>query len=304
LITVLAGGTGSVKLVRGFGALTRDMIIISNVGDNIWLYGLYVCPDIDTIVYGLSGLLNEKQGWGIKGDSFECLAQLNDLGAPSWFGLGDKDLAIHLLRTSMLKDGKSLSEITDQVRRRYRIPAKIIPATDDEVTTVIATDKGNMHLQEFWVKNEGKPQVKGVHYRGARKAHASLKAMDAIRQSDLVIIAPANPISSIGPIIALAGLRKVLEKNRNKVVAVSPLIGEHAISGPASKYMRALGISSSPVGVADFYRDFVSKFVISTSDHQLANKIEAFDMQVFETNITMRNSQNEIRLGQYLLDRS
>ncbi len=278
--------------------------MISNVGDNIWLHGLYICPDVDTIVYGLAGLLDEKRGWGVKDDSFECLAQLEKLGAPTWFSLGDKDLATHLARTAMMNKGKSLSEVTEWMRRRYAISARIIPATDNEVATKIITDKGKMHLQEFWVKYKGNLAVTGVQYDGAKSAKANRKAIEAIRKSDMVIVAPANPVSSIGPIVALTELRKELAKNRDKVVAVSPLIGDVAVSGPAVKYMKALGLASSPVGVAEYYRDFVGSFVIAASDHKLTPKIQGLGMQVYETNITMKNKQDEIRLGQYLMDRA
>jgi len=287
--------------VRGLDKLTKEMTVISNVGDNIWLYGLYVCPDIDTIVYGLAGILDRKRGWGIKGDSFNCLAHLKRLGAPAWFGLGDFDIATHLLRTDMVKAGKSLSEVTDFMRRRYSISAKIIPATDSEVTTRIATPKGDMHLQEFWVKNRGTPKVTGIHYAGADRADPSRYAIDAIRKSDVTIVAPANPVSSIGPIVAIPELRKELVRNRHKVVAISPIIGEKAISGPAVKYMKALGIEISPVGVARYYKDFVGTFLISKSDHDMASRIEAFGMQVYETNITMKTGQDEVRLGRYIL---
>lgn len=277
------------------------MTVISNVGDNIWLYGLYICPDIDTIVYGLAGMLDRERGWGIKGDSFNCLAHLKRLGAPVWFNLGDFDIATHLLRTSMVKAGKSLSEITDFMRRRYSISAKIIPATDSEVTTKIVTPRGEMHLQEFWVKNRGALKVTGIYYAGADGVKASRGAIDAIRKSDVIIVAPANPVSSIGPIVAIPDLRKELARNRHKVAAVSPLIGEKAISGPAVKYMKAIGIEISPVGVARYYSDFVGTFVISKSDHRMARRIEALGMQVYETNITMRTRQDEVRLGSYIL---
>jgi LPPG:FO 2-phospho-L-lactate transferase len=303
LITVLAGGTGSVKLVRGLARSAKDMTVISNVGDNIWLYGLSVCPDIDTIIYGLAGLLDTKRGWGVRGDSFECLAQLKKLGAPAWFSLGDRDLATHLLRTGMIKGGKSLSEVTGWMRDRYLVAAKVIPATDTEVTTRIMTDRGEMHLQEFWVKHRGTPKVTGIRYDGADKAAANSDAIDAISKSDAIVIAPANPVSSIGPIVALADLQKELVQNRDRVIAVSPLIGEKAVSGPAVKYMKALGLESSPVGVARYYRDFAGSFVISKVDHRLAPRIESFGMQVYETNITMKSRQDEVRLGRNILSR-
>ena len=194
-ISVLAGGTGSIKLVRALAAIEKDIVVICNVGDNTWMHGLYVCPDIDTMIYGLANMLDQKRGWGIKGDSFQCLAQMKKIGASTWFSLGDKDLAIHLLRTSMMKDGKSLSEITNFFRNCYSISAQLIPATDREVTTIIVTrTKGDMHLQEFWVKYKGRPRVTGVRYHDASSATASTDAIDAIRRCRDVVIAPANPV--------------------------------------------------------------------------------------------------------------
>jgi len=290
-------------MVRGMAALTKNLAVITNVGDNIWLFGLYVCPDIDTITYGLAGLLDERRGWGIRGDSFDCLAQLRRLDAPSWFGLGDRDLATHIVRTSMLRQGKSLSEITDSLRRRYSIDAKIIPATDQELTTIIRTKKGEMHLQEFWVKYKGRPKVTSIKFDGSDSAIPNSAAISAIRRADMIIVAPANPVSSIGPTISLKGLRAELARKRKRVIAVSPLIGKKAISGPAAKYMRALGLENSPVGVAQYYQDFVGNFVISKSDHSMAKRIKSFGMDVNETNITMKDAQGEIRLARYLVNR-
>ena len=302
-ISVLAGGTGSIKLVRGLAAIKKeDIVVICNVGDNIWMHGLYVCPDIDTITYGLANMLDQKRGWGIKGDSFQCLAQMKKIGAPTWFGLGDKDLAIHLLRTSMMKDGKSLSEITNFFRKCYSISAQLIPATDKELTTsILTTTRGDMHLQEFWVKHKGRPTVTGVRYDNASRATANTAAIEAIKQCRAVVIAPANPVSSIGPIMALSELRKELMQKREKVIAISPLIGRKAVSGPAIKYMKALGLENSSVGVAKYYRDFVSKFIISMEDHSMKLQIEALDMQVYETNITMKARTDEVRLGRHIL---
>jgi LPPG:FO 2-phospho-L-lactate transferase len=301
-ITVLAGGTGSIKLVRGLAAVEKDIAVICNVGDNIWIHNLYVCPDIDTIIYGLANILDQKRGWGIKGDSFQCLAQLKKIGAPAWFGLGDRDLAIHLLRTSMMKEGKSLSEITNFFRGCYSISAQIIPATDKEMMTRIVTNTlGDIHLQEFWVKHRGRPKVTGIRYENASKATANPAALDAIKRCHAVVIAPANPVSSIGPIVALADLRNVLAQNRDKVIAISPLIGGKAVSGPAVKYMRALRVEASSFGVAKYYRNFVSKFIISKEDHRMKSQIEALDMQVYETNITMKTKRDEVSLSRRLL---
>jgi LPPG:FO 2-phospho-L-lactate transferase len=303
-ISVLAGGTGSIKLVRGLAATAKkqDIVVICNVGDNIWMHGLYVCPDIDTITYGLANMLDQKRGWGIKDDSFQCLSQMKKIGGPSWFALGDKDLAMHLLRTSMIKDGNTLSEVTDFFRNCYCVRAKLIPATDQEMSTRILTStKGDMHLQEFWVKYKGRPTVTGVRYNNANNAIANAAAIDAIKRSRAIVISPANPISSIGPIVALSDLRKELVQNRDKVIAISPLIGKRALSGPAIKYMKALRFQNSSIGVARYYHDFVSKFIISVEDHSMKLQIEALKMHVYETNIRMKTRRDEVRLGKYIL---
>ena len=303
MITVLAGGTGSAKLVRGLAAVADDLTVISNVGDNIWLHGLYVCPDIDTIVYALAGILDVKRGWGIQADSFNFLRELRRHGAPAWFSLGDRDLAVHILRTQMLKEGKTLSEITEIMRKRLDISARIIPSTDDPLATSIVTDEGTMHLQEFWVKNKARPKIKRVYYEGSSSAIANERALAAIKRAKSVIIAPANPVSSIGPILAIHGFRDALDANKDNVIAVSPIVGSSAVSGPAVKYMKASRIENTPEGVAKFYGSSVGNMVIAESDHKMAAAIEKLDMNVFETDIIMKDKQAEIRLARYLVTR-
>ena len=304
MITILAGGTGSVKLIRGLASQTRELTVISNIGDNIWLHGLYVCPDIDTVIYGLADILDKSQGWGIRNDSFGFIRQMEMLGEQTWFRLGDRDLATHLLRTNMLKNGKNLSEITDWMRNKYAISTKIIPATDNPVETKIITDIGELHIQEFWVKFRGNPEVTDIVYAGAERSRVNPEAIHALKRSKVIIIAPANPVTSIGPILAIKGLRKELIIERKKIIAVSPLIGERAISGPAIKYMKALKMQNSPVGVAEYYSDFVSTFVISRTDRNLSAKISSFNIKVYETDIMMDDSKDEVRLATYLLKQS
>ncbi|NOJ27303.1 MAG: 2-phospho-L-lactate transferase [Nitrososphaera sp.] len=301
MIVILAGGTGSVKLVRGMAAITDDIAVISNVSDNIWLHGLYVCPDIDTITYSLAGMLDKKKGWGVSGDTFSGLEQMKKMGQESWFRLGDKDIALHIFRTELLKEGKSLSDVSDMVRRRLGIKAQIIPATDDSLQTMVLTDKGKMHLQEFWVREKGKPSVKSVSFEGLENAKASRIAIDAIRKAERIIVAPANPISSIGPIIALSEIRKEISKVKQKVVAVSPIIGRSAVSGPALKYMKAMEVENSPVGVARYYSDFLGTMIISKTDSRMASQIEKMGIRTLQTNIMMHNRKDEIRLARYLL---
>ncbi|MFL6367532.1 MAG: 2-phospho-L-lactate transferase [Nitrososphaeraceae archaeon] len=303
MITVLAGGTGSVKLVRGLALQTTDLKVVSNVGDNIWLHGLYVCPDIDTIIYGLADMLDKRQGWGVKNDSFGFLRQMEMLGEEMWFKIGDRDLATHLLRTNMLKNGKNLSEITDWMRSRYAIAPKIIPATDNPMETKVVTDRGEMHIQEFWVKYGGEPNVLNIVYSGADRSRVNPRAIDALKRSKIIVIAPANPITSIGPILAIKGIRKELIAQKKKIIAVSPMIGNEAVSGPAAKYMRAMDLQNSPIGVAKYYSDFVSKLIISASDWRLSTEINRLGIKAYETDIIMRNADDETRVALYLLKR-
>ena len=302
LITVLAGGTGSIKIIRGLASMKQDLHIISNVADNIWLHGLYICPDIDTALYGLANQLDKQKGWGLENDTFNFLSQMKSLGQDTWFKVGDRDLSTHLLRTNMLNGGKKLTEITDWMRKKYRVSSKILPASDDHIETRIVTDLGEMHIQEFWVKHRGEPQVMDIIYAGKEIAQSNPEALYAIEQSDLIVIAPANPITSIGPIISLGLLGDKLRQNKEKAVAISPLIKNDALSGPAVKYMQAMKIMNSPLGVAKYYSEFISKFIISPIDCNLEDKIASLGLKVYQTNIVMSDKSDEIRLGQYLIE--
>ena len=301
MITILAGGTGSVKLVRGLASQRTDVNVVCNVGDNYWLYGMYVCPDIDTITYGLAELLDADRGWGIKKDTFGFLRQMEIFGEETWFRIGDRDTATHLVRTNMLKNGSSLTTITKWMCEKFAIETKIIPVTDATVETRITTNKGEMHLQEFWVKYRGRDQIEGIQYLGADKCRPNPEAVNAIHDSQLVIIAPANPLTSIGPMLAMKGIRKELFKKKHKVVAISPIIGNEPVKGPAGKYMEAAGIEVSPFGVAKMYADVCSNFVIDTKDRMLTKKIESLNVKVHDTQIRMTNKKTEDALGSFLL---
>ena len=297
LITILAGGSGSVKLVRGLASHRSDINVITNVGDNYWLYGMYICPDIDTITYGLSDLLDQDKGWGIKKDTFGFLRQMEIFGEETWFRIGDRDTATHLTRTNMLKNGKSLSDITKWMSEKFSIEIKIIPVTDNTIETRIITPKGDMHLQEFWVKHRGMDSVDGIEYQGADKARPNPDAINAIQDSSLIVIAPGNPLTSIGPMLAIKGIRKELSKKKNNVVAISPIIGNSAISGPTGKYMEAAGMEVSAVGIAKMYADVCSNLIIDTKDRKLIKQIESLNINVHDTKIKMTNKQAEDALG-------
>ena len=301
MITILAGGSGSVKMVRGFASQRTDINVVTNVGDNYWLYGMYICPDIDTITYGLADLLDHDKGWGIKKDTFGFLRQMEIFGEETWFRIGDRDTATHLTRTNMLKNGKSLSYITKWMCEKLSIEIKIVPVTDNTIETRIITDKGDMHLQEFWVKHRGLDEVKGIEYQGAEKVRPNPDAMNAIHDSNLIVIAPGNPLTSIGPMLAIKGIRKELSKKKNKVVAISPIIGNSAISGPTGKYLEAAGIEVSALGVAKMYADVCSNIIIDTKDHALTKKIESLNINVHDTKIRMTNKQSEDALAASIL---
>lgn len=301
MITIIAGGTGSVKLVRGVVSQEKDVNVISNVADNYWLYGMYVCPDIDTIIYGLADLLDYDRGWGIKNDTFNFLRQMEVFGEETWFRIGDRDAATHLIRTNMMKNGKNLSDITKWLCEKFAVSAKIIPVTDNSVETRITTDKGELHLQEYWVKYRGKDKVEGIQYVGADKARPNPEAINALHDASMIILAPGNPLTSIGPMLQIKGIRKELSKIKKKVVAVSPLIGDKAISGPAADYMKAAGIESNAYGLAKMYSDVCGNIVIDSKDKLLTKKIENMDMKVYETKITMKNKAAEDALASFIL---
>ncbi|MEM4339610.1 MAG: 2-phospho-L-lactate transferase [Candidatus Nitrosocaldus sp.] len=315
-IVVLAGGTGSVKLAMALYRLKSNsgnsinsnkrqdmhLSIICNIGDNIWMHGLYICPDIDTIVYGLAGLLDRERGWGVSKDTFNCLAQLAKLEGEQWFMLGDKDLAMHIIRSMMLREGKRLCDVTGYLCSRLGIDARVIPASDDHIETRIFTDAGDMHLQEFWVKHKGMLDVNGIAYKGIEHARTCSSALHAIEEADRIIVAPANPVSSILPILTIRGLGDAVRRRRDVCIAISPIIGSRPVSGPAAKYMKALGYDVSPVSIAEMYRDFASSLVIDESDRVLMDEIKAKGMDVYATDILMDDEEDGVRLARYLLE--
>jgi len=301
---VLAGGTGSIKLIRGLDKCPDlDISVISNVGDNIWIHGLYVCPDIDTVMYGLAGILNRKQGWGIQGDTFNFMAQAESYRRDTWFRIGDMDLATHIVRTQLLGEGLNLTEITRQLSKNLRIRHKIVPATNSSLQTYVRNARGEVHLQEFWVKGKGRGVVKDVIYRGARTAQITPEVNQAIESAELILILPANPITSIGPILSIPHIRKKLRASRAKCVGISPIIGNEPISGPTNKLLAALGIEVSVLGIAKLYSDVISKIFIGKEDRRLSDRIKEHDVDPYTTQILMKDELQEKELATEILKR-
>ena len=302
--TVLAGGTGAAKFLRGLiQVLPQDEIhVIVNVGDDTEMWGLHISPDIDTILYALSDRLDTARGWGLRGDTYRCLEEAARYGLPTWFQLGDADLATHIARTEMLRH-MTLAEATARLAESMNIRAKVMPATNDHLRTRIETPAGIIDFQEFFVKERSKPDVRAIHYSGAAEATALDAAVHSIREAQLVILAPSNPITSIGPMLAIHGLRDALRCTRAEVVAISPIIGKAAVSGPAGKLMDAAGFEVTPAGVARCYHDFLDNLVIHTSDAAIAPEIRNETIGVQVTNILMSSQPEDARtLAQFVVD--
>jgi len=305
MITVLAGGTGSVKLVRGLFSQYKDMVVISNVADNFWFYGLYICPDIDTIIYGLSNKLDKKKGWGIEKDTFNFLNYMKSIDEETWFGLGDKDLTMHVLRTKMLKEGKKLSEITDYFTKKYNIPIRIIPASDNHYETHIVTlHKKEMHLQEFWIKYKASIPISDIFYRGIENAQLTESISEVLYNSKAIIFAPGNPITSIGSILNIQSLSKIIEPLKEKVIIISPFVSNKIISGPSEIYMSAKKIHPSIKGLIDFYSEFTTNMVFSKKDKKEIEKEITKDyshINFYFTDIIMNSTAKEEAFAKYLI---
>ncbi|MHC1589506.1 MAG: 2-phospho-L-lactate transferase [Candidatus Hecatellaceae archaeon] len=304
-IAIIAGGTGSAKLVRGLASIIPQerLVVIGNVGDNFQLYGLQVCPDLDTIMYLLAGILDRKRGWGVKRETFNMLKTLRKYGVEAWFRLGDRDLATHLYRTWLMALGLTLSEVTRRLAEALHVKARIIPATNSPLQTYIKTaEAGAVHLQEFWVKMKAKPRVLGVEYRGASKAKPAPGVVQAIEKAEAVIIPPANPVTSIGPTLAIPAVKEALKQAEGVVVAVSPLTGGKPFSGPAGKLMKGLGMKVSTLTIAQLYQEFLSLLVVDRADARFKRQIEALGVECLVTSTRMSSLKDEKRLAGEILN--
>lgn len=278
MITFLSGGTGTPKIIQGFREIIQDnqICIIANSADDIEIYGLYVSPDIDTIIYLLSKILDTEKYWGIKGDTFYTLNSLNRLGYETWFQIGDKDFSTHIFRTEQLKMGKSISEITEQISQNLGIKTQVYPSSDTHIETRIITRDGkDIHFQEFWVKEKGEVEIKDVYIKNIQNAKTPKKALYNIDKSEIIIIGPSNPITSIEPIINLNQIKRKLLKNRNRVIAISPIIGQAPISGPTALLMKAKNLEVTPLEIAKMYQDFCSTIIIDKTDYEFVEIIES-----------------------------
>ncbi|MDQ2853974.1 MAG: 2-phospho-L-lactate transferase [Chloroflexota bacterium] len=302
-VTLLAGGTGGAKLAHGFQAVLPpgDLTVIVNVGDDTERFGLLVCPDIDTILYTLAGLSDPEQGWGVAADTFTAMDLLSLYGEETWFRIGDADLATHVRRAHLLRDGASLTDATAGMSAALGVPSHLVPATDDRLRTMLQTDAGELDFQAYFVQRAQRDEVSAVRFDGAEAARPSPAALVALASAELLVIGPSNPIVSIAPILAVPGLREALLASPAPRIGVSGIVAGRALRGPADRMLTSLGQESSALGVARIYAGLVERFVIDEADASLAPVIEADGMAVSVLPTVMRNDEDRAGLARALL---
>lgn len=302
-ILALAGGVGGAKLALGLaGVLPLDRLTVAvNTADDFEHLGLYICPDLDTVMYTLAGVANAETGWGRAGESWTVMAALEKLGAETWFRLGDKDLATHIERTRRLRGGERLSAVMRDLAQRLGVKPAMVPMSDDPVRTMVTTDRCELAFQDWFVRLRCEPTVKSVRFAGAEMArpHPALLDMAGLRG---LIVCPSNPFVSVAPILALAGVRQALQRVTIPRVAVTPIVGGQAIKGPAAKMLAELGHDVSALGVARYYKGLIDGFVLDATDKGLAPSIEALGLKVHVTDTMMRNDADKRRLAAATLE--
>lgn len=303
MIVVLAGGVGAARFLQGVVQVVpqEEITVIVNTGDDRDFYGLRVSPDSDIVTYTLAGIVDETHGWGIRNDTYNTMPQLTQYGNDDWFMLGDRDLATHIHRTNLLRQGKTLSEVADNIRTRLDVGVRILPMSNQPIATHVKTPAGLLHFQEYMVQRRTADEVQDVVFVGAKESKPAPGVLDALKTADAILIAPSNPIVSIGSILSVPGVHDVLHETSGMVVAVSPIIAGVPIKGPADKLMSGLHMDVSAVGVARHYRDFLDVMVIDEQDRNLESAIEDLGIPVVVTDTIMRNSATKKALAQTAL---
>lgn len=303
MITVLTGGTGGAKFVDGLRQIVRpeDLTIIVNTGDDMMWWGLYVSPDIDSITYMLAGKLSQERGWGVKGDTFFCLEAMGKLGQATWFHAGDRDLATHIFRSQLMAEGKTLTEVTAEVASRLGVRTRILPMSNSRVETRVQTPVGELSFEEYFVQRWYQDPVESVRFAGASDAEPAPGVIDAIRSAELVVLAPSNPVTSIGPILAVPGIREALRESRARIAAVSPIVGGAAVSGPAGALLAAQGFAVSIAGIADCYHDFLDLLVVDSKDAVAAQQLCDTGVRVHCTGTIMRKNEDRVGLAKSVM---
>ncbi len=303
-ITVLAGGTGAAKFLRGLVACMnpRELTVIGNTGDDTELWGLYVSPDLDTVTYALTGRLDLVRGWGVADDTFHALAAMGGLGGETWFRLGDRDLATHIYRTRALRAGVTLSQVTNAIGHALGLRVRLSPMSDDPVRTRIQTADGWMSFQDYFVRGKARAAVIGIEYAGAEKATPAPGVLDALRSATAVIVGPSNPVTSIGPILSVPGVREALSETNAIVLALSPIVGGAAVSGPAGDLMNACGLPVTVAGVARAYAPWLDLLVIDRQDVTLTHAVLETGAEPVLADTVMTDHEHEVALARRCLE--
>lgn len=300
-IAVLVGGVGGAKLALGLQQVLppENLTVIVNTGDDFWHYGLRICPDLDTVLYTLSGRVDPVNGWGVADDTRVTLGALRNLGEDPWFGLGDRDIATHLLRTHLLRAGYSLSDVIQRLAQGMGVQPKILPMTDEEVATRVDTvEHGELEFQEYFVRHRWQPVVKNLRYVGAEKATLSPAVREALQEADVILIGPSNPWLSIAPILAIPGLRQILTERLIPRVAVTPIVEGRALKGPAAKLMGELGYEVSARVVAEYYGDVINRFIYDERD----TPFQSGQLRLSSFDTIMQSTEDKARLARQILD--
>ncbi len=303
-LVVLAGGVGAARFLAGLVAVAPEsqLTVIGNTGDDFTVHGLHVSPDLDTVSYSLAGLGDWERGWGLRGETWAAAEQFSRLGDDTWFQLGDRDLATHVWRTEQLRRGRPLSEVTGRLASRLGLGFTLLPMTDQPVATRVLTNDGrDLHIQEYLVREACQPEISSIEFRGIERALPGPGVREAIREADLVVIAPSNPVISIGPILAVAGLRAEVAAAA-QVIAVSPIVGGEAVKGPAVAMLESLGAAPSAVGVAGLYADLISSLVMDQVDVELAPEVAALGVRPHLCDTMMVDQSARERLALAVLE--
>ncbi|MBI3667116.1 MAG: 2-phospho-L-lactate transferase [Acidobacteria bacterium] len=302
-IVALAGGVGAARFLEGLASVVAPsrIYIVGNTGDDAEIHGLPICPDLDTVSYTLAGLAHPERGWGIRGDTFHCLQALTRLRAATWFQLGDRDVATHLYRRERLRQGATLSQVTREIRAALGIRAEMVPMSDSPVRTRIITRRGELEFQNYFVRRKARDAVLGVRYEGAEQARPAPGVLEAIHGAAGIVVCPSNPIISIGPILAVPGIREALRQTPAPVAAISPIVGGRALKGPAARMMKSMGWRASAAQVAELYRDFLDVFVLDGVDRDEARRVEALGIRTVVTNTIMSGVPQKKALARTVL---
>ena len=303
-IAALAGGTGAAKLLRGLARLVDpgDLTIIGNTGDDLDLWGLHVSPDLDTVCYTLASIVDAVKGWGLGDESFHALDAMHRFGEPTWFNLGDRDLATHLHRTGLLRQGRTLTQVTASVAAGLGVAQRVLPMSNQPVRTGVLGPDGWLDFQEYFVREKAQIAVRAVRYEGAESARPAPGVVEAILEARAVIVCPSNPITSVGPILAVPGIARALGESRATALAISPIVGGEAVSGPAGRLMAACGLPVSAVGVAQVYAPWLDTIVLDQRDAGLAAELAALGVSALTTDTVMTSPEKEIALARRILD--